>query len=145
MCVSPTHRNPHTGTQLAATTRRALAFVPLIAQASTAHTLLLTTTRTFSAAHAALEGSYTTVLSEHRRAPHRTTAHIVVHCRQSATMPRRRHPLMLAALATAAALRQPPRRIAAEKTLRVLIADVGRCVEIKCQAPPGHRRDVVSL
>ena len=29
------------------------------------------------------------------------------------------------------ALRQPPRRIAAEKTLRVLIADVGGCVEIK--------------
>ena len=28
------------------------------------------------------------------------------------------------------ALRQPPRRIAAEKTLRVLIADVGGCVEI---------------
>ena len=42
------------------------------------------------------------------------------------------------------ALRQPPRRIAAEKTLRVLIADVGRCVEIKFQALPGHRRDVVS-
>ena len=42
------------------------------------------------------------------------------------------------------ALRQPPRRIAAEKTLRVLIADVGRCVEIKSQAPPGHRRDVLS-
>ena len=42
------------------------------------------------------------------------------------------------------ALRQPPRRIAAEKTLRVLIADVGRCVEIKFQAPPGHRCDVVS-
>ena len=34
------------------------------------------------------------------------------------------------------ALRQPPRRIAAEKTLRVLIADVGRCVEIKFQASP---------
>ena len=29
------------------------------------------------------------------------------------------------------ALRQPPRRIAAEKTLRVLIADVGGCVGIK--------------
>ena len=42
------------------------------------------------------------------------------------------------------ALRQPPRRIAAEKTLRVLIADVGGCVEINYQAPPGHRRDVVS-
>ena len=42
------------------------------------------------------------------------------------------------------ALRQPPRRIAAEKTLRVLIADVGGCVGIKFQAPPGHRRDVLS-
>ena len=42
------------------------------------------------------------------------------------------------------ALRQPPRRIAAEKTLRVLIADVGGCVGIKPEAPPGHRRDVVS-
>ena len=39
------------------------------------------------------------------------------------------------------ALRQPPRRIAAEKTLRVLIADVGDCVGIKFQAPtPSSRR-----
>ena len=35
------------------------------------------------------------------------------------------------ALVASNALRQPPRRIAAEKTLRVLIADVGGCVEIK--------------
>ena len=42
------------------------------------------------------------------------------------------------------ALRQPPRRIAAEKTLRVLIADVCDRVGIKFQAAPGHRRDVVS-
>ena len=48
------------------------------------------------------------------------------------------------ALMGSSALRQPPRRIAAEKTLRVLIADVGGCVEINFQAPPGHRRDVVS-
>ena len=48
------------------------------------------------------------------------------------------------ALVSSTALRQPPRRIAAEKTLRVLIADVGGCVEINFQAPPGHRRDVVS-
>ena len=53
-------------------------------------------------------------------------------------MPRRRHPLILAALATAAALRQPPRRIAAEKTLRVLIADVGDEV----QWLPGDRRTI---
>mmetsp|Transcript_21296 Transcript_21296/g.65552 ORF Transcript_21296/g.65552 Transcript_21296/m.65552 type:complete len:269 (-) Transcript_21296:14-820(-) len=53
-------------------------------------------------------------------------------------MPRRRHPLLLAALATAAALRQPPRRIAAEKTLRVLIADVGDEV----QWLPGDRRTI---
>jgi hypothetical protein len=45
---------------------------------------------------------------------------------------------MLAALATAAALRQPPRRIAAEKTLRVLIADVGDEV----QWLPGDRRTI---
>ena len=53
---------------------------------------------------------------------------------------------LVAALALVAsnALRQPPRRIAAEKTLRVLIADVGGCVEINYQAPPGHRRDAVS-
>ena len=98
--------------------------VPLIAELSTIQTLLVTTTRAFSGTHAALEGSYTTVLSDTGRAPHRTTAHIIVQRRHSATMPRRRHPLILAALATAAALRQPPRRIAAEKTLRVLIADV---------------------
>jgi hypothetical protein len=48
------------------------------------------------------------------------------------------------ALVASNALRQPPRRIAAEKTLRVLIADVGGCVEINYQAPPGHRRDGVS-
>ena len=48
------------------------------------------------------------------------------------------------ALVASNALRQPPRRIAAEKTLRVLIADVGDRVGIKFQAPPGHRRDVVS-
>ena len=53
-------------------------------------------------------------------------------------MPRRRRPLILAALATAAALRQPPRRIAAEKTLRVLIADVGDEV----QWLPGDRRTI---
>ena len=44
------------------------------------------------------------------------------------------------ALVSSTALRQPPRRIAAEKTLRVLIADVGGCMEIKCQAPR-HRAD----
>ena len=98
--------------------------MPLIAQASTTQTLFVTTTRAFPSAHAALEGSYTTVLSDTGRAPHRKTAHILVQRRHSATMPRRRRPLILAALATAAALRQPPRRIAAEKTLRVLIADV---------------------
>jgi hypothetical protein len=53
-------------------------------------------------------------------------------------MPRRRHTLIVAALATAAALRQPPRRIAAEKTLRVLIADVGDEV----QWLPGDRRTI---
>ena len=118
--------------------------MPLIAQATTAQILLVSTTRTFFGAHAALKGSYTTVLSDTGRAPHRTTAQIIVQRRHGAKMPRRRHPLMLAALATAAALRQPPRRIAAEKTLRVLIADVCDCVGIKFQAPPGHRRDVVS-
>ena len=41
----------------------------------------------------------------------------------------RRLAAALAVLASTA-LRQPPRRIAAEKTLRVLIADVGGCVEI---------------
>jgi hypothetical protein len=45
---------------------------------------------------------------------------------------------MIAALAIAAALRQPPRRIAAEKTLRVLIADVGDEV----QWLPGDRRTI---
>ena len=78
------------------------------------------------------------MLSDTGRAPHRTTAHIIVQRRHSATMPRRRHPLILAALATAAALRQPPRRIAAEKTLRVLIADVGDEV----QWLPGDRRTI---
>ena len=104
----------------------------------------MSTTRTFSGPHAALKGSYTTVLSEQQEstAPYNRTHHR--QRRHTATMPRRRHPLILAALATAAALRQPPRRIAAEKTLRVLIADVGGCVEINFQAPPGHRRDFVS-
>ena len=112
--------------------------MPLIAEVSTAQTLFLTTSRAFPNAHAALEGSYTTVLSDTGRAPHRTTAHIIVQVHHSATMPRRRHTLIVAALATAAALRQPPRRIAAEKTLRVLIADVGDEV----QWLPGDRRTI---